>query len=122
MTNHFAQRSTLSLVFAIALITSLFVPMATGTAPAAAAEPRLSVTPSRALPGDVVSAEGRRFPANAEGQLVVAQDGSVLASFQANRSGSFGVQVTVPGLQPGSYDIVAIAGDATATSSLEVLQ
>ena len=79
----------------VMLLSSAFLALDTRE-PVTAASPLLDLRPDRGQPGTQILVRGRHFPGNADGSLVWAADGSVLAQVRTERSGNFSVPFVIP--------------------------
>ncbi len=75
---------------------------------ARASAPSLSLRPSSAVAGAVVTARGDGFSRGAQVQLTIDGLPNPLASTRVNGNGSFLARVTVPQVAPGRYTMVAM--------------
>lgn len=84
----------------------------------------LRLVDTRLVPGSTVRLEGEKFAKGGELELLlIGVDGRVaIAMVRADSVGKFVTDITLPeALSPGSYGLVAMAGDGDTVGRLEVV-
>jgi outer membrane biosynthesis protein TonB len=113
-------RDALATIPIVLLGPALVIPMLITSA----ATPELRARSDAPSPGDTVTVTGDGFERRMTGTLVWSEDGSKVASFQANGGGRFSVKVALADDVPlGVHEIVALdaGGTERASLSLEVV-
>ncbi|HET8521797.1 MAG TPA: DNRLRE domain-containing protein, partial [Thermomicrobiales bacterium] len=83
--------------------------------------PQVIVNPAAAEPATQVAVTGTGWPADTDGRVIWMADGSELATLHTGADGAFQAQVTVPDVDPGSYQLTVTAGTAVVVTSMDVL-